>query len=209
MLGFLLVAPLVGACNRELQADVGVLLDALATDDYPKFLTIAGAELAAEVDEAKLHDLAATYARLGPEQDRTRTALAVSHGVHSVHYTLEHPRGEVYLVATSRGDQLDGFEITGAWTLAFADRTREAVAAILTAVEADDRAGLRALVHADIDDAAVERLRTELRTLGPHAEVTPIADDPQAFRVRYAKATIVLGVNLRAQQVSGLHYRSE
>lgn len=209
VLALALALPLVGACNRELQDDVGVFLDALAHDDYPKFLTIAGAQLATEVDEAELHEMAATYARLGPEKDRTRTGVAVRNGWYSVNYTLTHERGDVYLVATSDDDKLDGFEITGAWKLAFADRTHDAVAAILSAIEADDRAALRALFRPDIDDAFLDQMRTELRTLGPHKAITPIADKPQEYHVKYAKASIVLGVNLRVQQISAVRYRSE
>lgn len=209
LLAFALALPLVGACNRELQDDVGVFLDALAHDDYPKFLTIAGTELATEVDEAEFHDMAATYAKLGPEQDRTRTGIAVRNGWYSVDYTLTHTRGDVYLVATSDEDKLDGFELSGAWKLAFAARTHDAVTAIITAVEADDRAALRALFQPVVDDAFIDRLLTELRPLGPHTAITPIDDKPQEYHVKYANASILLGVNLRGPQISAVRYHSE
>lgn len=177
------------ACNRELRDHAEVFLASLSSSDYAKLETIASAELLAEVSEATFHEMAATYAELGPELDRTQTSTAINNGVRSVGFTLEHEAGEVQLTLTSHSEKLDGFKLEGPqWTASWVRRHHEALEALLGEVSKGEREPVRALVHASIPDTEIESLLQGVQPLGPVKSIELTDDRIPEFRVTYEKA---------------------
>lgn len=200
--------PLVGACNRELQADAEVFLAAVAADDYARFETVASAELLADASEARFHDIAGTYAALGPERDRTRNSLSVENGVRKVGYTLEHERGEVQLVVVSQGEELDGFEFAGPdWNSAALERHRDALEALLSAATKGDREAARALVHTSLSDAEIDELLRGLQPLGAVKQIEVTDETIPEFRVTYGDAEFDASVKLSGASIVGYSVR--
>jgi len=112
VLAFALAVPLLAqACNRELQGHADVFLAALATDDYEKFKSVAGAELLTEVAEANFHDMSATY-EAGIRKHAPNAAIVFDrfHVQRLAHDALDEVRREIVreLNGTPEGKDVKG-----------------------------------------------------------------------------------------------------
>lgn len=204
----LTLSMLSGGCNAELQRHAEAFLEALATDDYAKFESVAGSELVAEVPEADFLDIAETYEQLGEETDRTRTGVAWTNGVGKIDYALEHEKGDVHLVVTSRGETLDGFEITGdTWRKAALDRKQVALESLIGAAQRGDRAAARTLVHPSIADHELDALLTRLGPLGAHTKLEVSDARIPEFRLIYASTEMFAKVRLSGKSIIAFNFR--
>lgn len=201
---------LAAGCNRELQAQAEVLLDALDTDDYAKLEAVAGQKLLADFGEGAFHDFAATYDQLGPLADKSRNEIAWNNGVAKVGYHLEYANGEVSLVVVSESDELDGFELRGAgWTRAVVARHQTVLEALMTAVRAGDREAVRTLLHPSLPDADVDALAKRLARLGAHRRIEVTDETIPEFRVIYEGSQDLVSLRMSAARIIGYNFRPE
>lgn len=196
------------ACNKELQGQADVLMEALDAGDYAKFKAIASDKLLADMSESRFSDFVDTYDELGEMKDKTRNSVGINNDQKNVTYRLDFAGGEVDLAVVSNSDKLDGFEVSGAgWRAAQIARHRGALENMLTTMRGKDRAAIRALVHPTIADATLDQTVAGIENLGEPKAIEVHDDTIPEFRVVFADKTFIGSVRLGGSSIVGYAFR--
>jgi hypothetical protein len=192
-------------CNQQLHEHAGVLLDALASGDHQAVLAVSGPQLREELDADRFAQMSAVYGMLGALENRTRTGAGIhEEDARSLDYTLEFEKGDVMLNVVSSGDTLDGFQFEGkAWENAGNSLRQQRLDALLDASARKDVPAVRALWHASVSDAEVEKLVAHLASLGTAREAVYVGGEGRRIEVQFETGKRVGDLGMLGGKISG------
>lgn len=197
-------------CNKDLQKNTDILLEALEKGDYAAVEKIAGPELKKDMDEEAFLQMSAVYGMLGKLKDKTRTSTGVKNGLSYIDYTLEFEKGDLQLkVRSTEKDRLDGFEFEGdLWKKSVAALLEERAGKLLDAFGTGDKAKVLPLLtseaKADMEAGKADNV-LNIKDLGPRKKLEVVDAEKGIFNAVYETKTLELKISMKGGKVGGFN----